>query len=85
MTILLKTIAMETIYKLSHSQGTHHSIRLLAEQIDGTDLYPRMIGAYIIGGEISKSWLKKMEDIYICDGPKELKCLVHWDTIKSYK
>ena len=39
------------------------------------------IGAYIIGGEISKSWLKKMEDIYICDGPTELGCLVHWDTI----
>ena len=65
----------------SHSQGTHHSIRLLAEQIDGTDLYPRMIGAYIIGGEISKSWVKKMDDIYICDGPTELGCLVHWDTI----
>ena len=65
----------------SHSQGTHHSVRLLAEQIDGTDLYPRMIGAYIIGGEISKSWVKKMDDIYICDGPTELGCLVHWDTI----
>ena len=30
-----------------------------------------MIGAYIIGGEISKSWVKKMDDIYICDGPTE--------------
>ena len=36
--------------------------------------------AYIIGGEISKSWVKKMDDIYICDGPTEF-CLVHWDTI----
>ena len=65
----------------SHSQGTHHSIRLLAEEIDGTNLYSRMIGAYIIGGEISKSWMKKMNNIYTCDGPKELGCLVHWDTI----
>ena len=40
-----------------------------------------MSGAYIIGGEISKSWVKKMNDIYICDGPTELGCLVHWDTI----
>ena len=67
----------------SHSQGTHHSIRLLAEEIDGTDLYPRMVGAYIIGGEISKSWMNKMNDIYICDGSKELGCLVHWDTINE--
>ena len=65
----------------SHSQGTGHSIRLLAEEIDGTNLYPRMVGAYIIGGEISKSWLKKMDDISICDSPDELGCFVHWDTI----
>tara|TARA_B100001113_G_scaffold60516_1_gene45877 strand:- start:9658 stop:10815 length:1158 start_codon:yes stop_codon:yes gene_type:complete len=65
----------------SHSQGTHHSIRLLAEEIDGTDLYPRMVSAYIIGGEISKSWTNKMNDIYICNSPTELGCLVHWDTI----
>ena len=65
----------------SHSQGTHHSIRLLAEEIDGTNLYPRMIGAYMIGGEISKTWMNKMNDIYICDGPTELGCLVHWDTM----
>ena len=65
----------------SHSQGTHHSIRLLAEEIDGTNLYPRMVGAYIIGGEISKSWMNKMNDVYICDSPAELGCLVHWDTM----
>ena len=65
----------------SHSQGTHHSIRLLAEEIDGTNLYPRMVGAYIIGGEISKSWMIKMNDVYICDSPAELGCLVHWDTM----
>ena len=65
----------------SHSQGTGHSIRLLAEEIDGTNLYSRMVGAYIIGGEVSKSWINKMNDISICDSPAELGCLVHWDTI----
>ena len=65
----------------SHSQGSGHSIRLLAEEIDGTNLYSRMIGAYIIGGEISKSWINRMDDIVICDGPTQLGCLVHWDTI----
>ena len=65
----------------SHSQGTHHSIRLLAEEIDGTDLYSRMVGAYIIGGEVSKDWMNGMSDISICDSSTQLGCLVHWDTI----
>ena len=65
----------------SHSQGTGHSIRLLAEEIDGTNLYSRMVGAYIIGGEVSKSWMNKMNNISICNRPTELGCLVHWDTI----
>ena len=64
----------------SHSQGTHHSIRLLAEEIDGTDLYSRMVGAYIIGGEVSKDWMNGMSDISICDSSTQLGCLVHWDT-----
>ncbi|MDC0030065.1 DUF3089 domain-containing protein [Pseudomonadota bacterium] len=64
----------------SHSQGTHHSIRLLAEEIDGTDLYSRMVGAYIIGGAVSKDRMNEMNDISICDSPTQLRCLVHWDT-----
>ena len=64
----------------SHSQGTHHSIRLLAEEIDGTDLYSRMVGAYIIGGTISKDRINEMSDVSICDSPAQLGCLVHWDT-----
>jgi hypothetical protein len=64
----------------SHSQGTHHSIRLLAEEIDGTDLYSRMVGAYIIGGTISKDRMNEMSEISICDSATQLGCLVHWDT-----
>ena len=65
----------------SHSQGTHHSIRLLAEEIDDSDLYSRLVGAYIIGGTISKDWLNQMKDIGVCDSSKQLGCLVHWDTM----
>ncbi|MDA9258362.1 DUF3089 domain-containing protein [Gammaproteobacteria bacterium] len=65
----------------SHSQGTHHSIRLLAEEIDSSGLYPRMVGAYIIGGMISKDWMSKMENIGVCDSAEQLGCLVHWDTM----
>lgn len=65
----------------SHSQGTHHSIRLLAEEIDDSELYSRFVGAYIIGGMISKDWLNKMKDIGVCDSADQLGCLVHWDTM----
>ena len=65
----------------SHSQGTHHSIRLLKEEIDGSDLYSRMVGAYIIGGQISKDWMSGMNDLSVCESATQLGCLVHWDTI----
>jgi hypothetical protein len=53
---------------------------LLAEEIDGTDLYSRMVGAYIIGGTISKDRMNEMSEISICDSATQLGCLVHWDT-----
>ena len=65
----------------SHSQGTHHSIRLLQEEIDSSGLYPRMVAAYIIGGTISKDWMNKMTNISVCDEAAQLGCLVHWDTL----
>lgn len=65
----------------SHSQGTHHSIRLLAEEIDSSDLYPRMVGAYIIGGMIAKDRMSSMENIGVCESAEQLGCLVHWDTM----
>jgi hypothetical protein len=65
----------------SHSQGTHHSIRLLAEEIDSSDLYPRMVGAYIIGGMIAKDQMSSMENIGVCESAEQLGCLVHWDTM----
>ncbi len=65
----------------SHSQGTHHSIRLLVDEIDSSDLYPRLVGAYIIGGMISKDWMSKMENIGVCESAEQLGCLVHWDTM----
>ena len=64
----------------SHSQGTHHAIRLLKEEIDGSDVYPRMVGAYIIGGMISNTQTQKLIDISICKNAVQLGCLVHWDT-----
>lgn len=64
----------------SHSQGTHHGVRLLADQIDGTDLADRLVAAYLIGGGVASSLFESMQDIYLCNSPTDLGCAVHWDT-----
>ena len=67
----------------SHSQGTHHSMRLLKEEIDGSELYSRMIAAYVIGGMVSKTQTQKLINISICESAAQLGCLVHWDTFNE--
>lgn len=64
----------------SHSQGTHHNLRLLREKIDGTPLAQRMVAAYVIGGGLKKEDFAGMRDIALCDSPEQLRCAVHWDT-----
>ena len=64
----------------SHSQGTHHSARLLQEVIDGSALSERMVAAYIIGGTIQRSVFDNMSDVRLCDDPLDLGCAIHWDT-----
>ena len=64
----------------SHSQGTHHNLKLLTEKIDGTPLADRMVAAYVIGGGLKKEDFANMQDISLCDAPDELGCAVHWDT-----
>ena len=64
----------------SHSQGTHHGARLLAEQIDGTPLAERLVAAYLIGGGLARAELETMADIALCTTADDLHCAVHWDT-----
>lgn len=64
----------------SHSQGTHHSIRLLKERISGTPVLTRLIAAYIIGGNIAQLEVDNMKDISVCANALDLGCVIHWDT-----
>ena len=68
----------------SHSQGTHHAIRLLKEVVDRSDLHKRMVAAYIIGSTIipvSPDWFDAMANISPCESAEDLHCVVHWDTM----
>ena len=64
----------------SHSQGTHHGVRLLKEKIDGTPLIRRMVAAYVIGGGVASAQFDEMKDIGLCADETDLHCAVHWDT-----
>ncbi len=68
----------------SHSQGTHHALRLLQEEIDGTPLREKMIAAYLIGAAIvpvPQAWFASMSGIAPCERADDLHCVVHWDTL----
>ena len=68
----------------SHSQGTHHSMHLLSDIIDNSDLHERMVAAYLIGAvniPLSPEWFAEMENIEPCDNASDLGCVIHWDTV----
>jgi len=68
----------------SHSQGTHHSMHLLSDIIDNSDLHERMVAAYLIGAvniPLSPEWFAEMENIEPCINASDLGCVIHWDTI----
>ncbi len=68
----------------SHSQGTHHMRRLLAERINGTELFTRMVAAYAIGSVMipwSEEYFAGLDDVSACESAVDLGCVVHWDTM----
>lgn len=67
----------------SHSQGTHHALRLLDDVIDPSDLHKRMVAAYLIGSTVipvSPSWFDAMSHIKACAQEDDLHCVIHWDS-----
>jgi hypothetical protein len=68
----------------SHSQGSHHAIRLLKEVVDSSELRQRMVAAYLIGAiviPVSPAWFASMSHIAACQRADDLRCVVHWDTM----
>lgn len=68
----------------SHSQGSMHALRLLAEKIDKTSLYDRLIAAYVIGGSVKRECFQRVyQHVAPCNSPTQTGCLIGWDTIKE--
>lgn len=63
-----------------HSQGTHHTRRLVREMVDTTSLHERMVAAYIIGFTVNESMY---ENLKFCADAEETGCLVSWMSYKE--
>ena len=64
----------------SHSQGTCHSRRLLAEFFDGTKLQNKLVVAYTVGFGINEGMYKNLK---LCRQPQQTGCFVGWMTYKE--
>jgi len=68
-----------------HSQGSMHALRLLAEKIDKTPLYDRLVAAYLIGGSVKRDCFQRVyQHVAPCSSPEQTGCLIGWDTIKEH-
>lgn len=65
----------------SHSQGTYHALRLLSEQVDGTELQGRLVAAYLVGYWLPMDTFgRTLKHIAPCDSATDTGCIVHWST-----
>jgi len=68
----------------SHSQGTCHALRLLAEKIDNTPLHQRMIAAYLIGFGVPMDYFQRVyKNIKPGTTPTQTGCILTWDTLRE--
>ena len=68
----------------SHSQGTCHALRLVAEKIDSTDLHKRMIAAYLVGFGVPMDYFEKTyKNVKAGTSPEQTGCVVTWDTLRE--
>lgn len=65
----------------SHSQGSLHMERLVAEKVAGTPLQDRLIAVYMIGYWTPEAVAAKaFPDLPVCESADQTGCLISWDT-----
>ncbi len=65
----------------SHSQGSYHALRLLAEQVDGRAIQSRMVAAYVVGYWVPMdTFARTLHHIKPCESAADTGCLLHWST-----
>ena len=64
----------------SHSQGTTHTKRLMADRFDGKPLLNQLVAAYLVGIPVSKNAYRT---IPVCESPEQTGCFVSWRTYRE--
>lgn len=64
----------------SHSQGTTHAKRLLADRFDGQPLQDQLVAAYLVGMPVSRDAYRS---IPVCENPEQTGCFVSWRTYRE--
>jgi hypothetical protein len=65
----------------SHSQGSRHARRLIADEIDDTPLAGRMVAAYIAGNWIDADWFAALKSTKPCARADDTGCVLTWSTL----
>ena len=63
-----------------HSQGSRLARRLIAERIDGTPLYRRMVAGYLIGHWVEQPWFDARRDVRPCTAAAQTGCIVTYSS-----
>ncbi|MFK8162000.1 MAG: DUF3089 domain-containing protein [Lewinella sp.] len=64
----------------SHSQGTTHAKRLLADRFEGKPLRHQLVVAYLVGMPVSAN---AYQTIPVCESPTQTGCFASWRTYRD--
>lgn len=67
----------------SHSQGSLHGMRLIAEKIVGTPLEKRFVAAYLIGSSAVRD--SGTPGLVPCATPTQTGCYINWNSVLDTK
>lgn len=64
----------------SHSQGSYHSQKLLAEALQDPMIKSKLVVAYVVGWPITERYVAENPAIEVCSTKTQTGCLVSWNT-----
>lgn len=64
----------------SHSQGSFHSKRLLAEILQDSSIQAAFVAGYLVGWPIKEQFVAAQADLEVCSTATQTGCIVSWNT-----
>jgi len=64
----------------SHSQGSYHCQKLLAEVLKDSVIKSQLVVAYVVGWPVTESYLTENPQVEVCSSSTQTGCIVSWNT-----